>query len=133
MFAMVKAIVPRYRYDQLMRLGWKIFLPTSLVAVAAIGYYVTFLAPAVTTTVAGCMMRLALAAIALSLIACATLPAVVVTRRRHVRRPLRCGGHERRERRRQSAPALRHGAAIRQSGETGYDGFAYRSYRCARR
>ncbi|MEM9989521.1 MAG: NADH-quinone oxidoreductase subunit NuoH, partial [Pseudomonadota bacterium] len=30
MFAMVKAIVPRYRYDQLMRIGWKIFLPTSV-------------------------------------------------------------------------------------------------------
>jgi len=53
MFAMVKAIVPRYRYDQLMRLGWKIFLPTSLAAVVAIGYYVTFLAPAATTSVAG--------------------------------------------------------------------------------
>ncbi len=42
MFAMVKAIVPRYRYDQLMRLGWKIFLPTSLVAVAIIGGYVAY-------------------------------------------------------------------------------------------
>jgi NADH-quinone oxidoreductase subunit H len=36
MNAMVRAIVPRYRYDQLMRLGWKVFLPTSLVAVALV-------------------------------------------------------------------------------------------------
>ena len=42
MFAMVKAIVPRYRYDQLMRIGWKIFLPTSiayLVIVAGVLIY----------------------------------------------------------------------------------------------
>jgi len=42
MFAMVKALVPRYRYDQLMRLGWKIFLPTSLVAVAVMGAVVVY-------------------------------------------------------------------------------------------
>ncbi|ACT59421.1 NADH-quinone oxidoreductase subunit NuoH [Hirschia baltica] len=42
LFAIVRAIVPRYRYDQLMRLGWKIFLPTSLIAVIAVSAYVVF-------------------------------------------------------------------------------------------
>ncbi len=38
LFAMVKAIVPRYRYDQLMRLGWKVFLPLSLAWVAIVAF-----------------------------------------------------------------------------------------------
>ena len=36
LFAMVKAMVPRYRYDQLMRIGWKVFLPASLAMVAIV-------------------------------------------------------------------------------------------------
>jgi NADH-quinone oxidoreductase subunit H len=42
LFAMVKAIVPRYRYDQLMRLGWKVFLPTSLLWVVVTAAYVVY-------------------------------------------------------------------------------------------
>jgi NADH-quinone oxidoreductase subunit H len=43
LFAMVKAIVPRYRYDQLMRIGWKFFLPISLVwVVVTAGYLLAF-------------------------------------------------------------------------------------------
>jgi len=33
---MVKAFVPRYRYDQLMRLGWKVFLPVSLAMIVVV-------------------------------------------------------------------------------------------------
>ena len=42
LFAMVKAIVPRYRYDQLMRLGWKVFLPISIAAVIFVSSWVVF-------------------------------------------------------------------------------------------
>ncbi|WOC14924.1 NADH-quinone oxidoreductase subunit NuoH [Pseudochrobactrum sp. MP213Fo] len=42
MFAMVKAFVPRYRYDQLMRLGWKVFLPISLFMVVATAAFLKF-------------------------------------------------------------------------------------------
>ncbi|MAC78929.1 MAG: NADH-quinone oxidoreductase subunit NuoH [Rhodobacteraceae bacterium] len=41
-FAMVKAITPRYRYDQLMRLGWKVFLPMSLIWVLFVAFAAKF-------------------------------------------------------------------------------------------
>ncbi|MGB3147682.1 MAG: NADH-quinone oxidoreductase subunit NuoH [Paracoccaceae bacterium] len=42
LFAMVKAIVPRYRYDQLMRIGWKVFLPLSLGWVVIVAFLAKF-------------------------------------------------------------------------------------------
>jgi NADH-quinone oxidoreductase subunit H len=42
MIAMVKAVVPRYRYDQLMRLGWKVFLPLSLAMVVVVAAVLQF-------------------------------------------------------------------------------------------
>jgi len=42
LFAMAKAMVPRYRYDQLMRLGWKVFLPISLAMVAIVAGVLQF-------------------------------------------------------------------------------------------
>ena len=42
MFAMVKSVVPRYRYDQLMRIGWKVFLPLSLGWVVIVAFLAKF-------------------------------------------------------------------------------------------
>src|ERR1700710_2208519 len=42
LFAMAKAIVPRYRYDQLMRLGWKVFLPLSLAMIVVVAAVLQF-------------------------------------------------------------------------------------------
>ncbi len=42
LFLWIRATMPRYRYDQLMRLGWKVFLPVSLIGVAVIGAFITY-------------------------------------------------------------------------------------------
>jgi NADH-quinone oxidoreductase subunit H len=39
MFLWIRATFPRYRYDQIMRLGWKIFIPLTLVWIAVIGIW----------------------------------------------------------------------------------------------
>ncbi len=46
MFALVKAFVPRYRYDQLMRLGWKVFLPVSIAMVVIVAGVLQYIGPA---------------------------------------------------------------------------------------
>ena len=45
LFAMAKAIVPRYRYDQLMRLGWKVFLPASIAMVVIVAGVLQIIRP----------------------------------------------------------------------------------------
>jgi NADH-quinone oxidoreductase subunit H len=41
-FIWVRAALPRYRYDQLMRLGWKVFLPVTLIWVVIVSAYVVY-------------------------------------------------------------------------------------------
>lgn len=53
LFAMVKALVPRYRYDQLMRLGWKVFLPISLGWVVLVAAFAQFGVPGYARWVVG--------------------------------------------------------------------------------
>ena len=43
LFSLIKSVVPRYRFDQLMRLGWKIFLPLSLIYVVLTASFLFFL------------------------------------------------------------------------------------------
>jgi NADH-quinone oxidoreductase subunit H len=42
LFALAKAVFPRYRYDQLMRLGWKVFLPTTIAMVAIVAAFLQY-------------------------------------------------------------------------------------------